>query len=154
MPTSVIRKAESWGKKAKHDALKQKVEFLNRNKKKFDWDTDKEPNEGLLEYPPTYLGVPAEEPVVPLETEYDDPMPTVTEDTSSLSDQASAALANDGSYQVPRVETAGVHHVSDDAQEWNVKVEPVYPSDTSVQVQIDNEDEVTSTASTVHTSNQ
>ena len=47
MPTLVIRKVEVWGKKAKHDALENSIEFLNQNEKKFDCDTNEEPDEGI-----------------------------------------------------------------------------------------------------------
>ena len=44
MPESVIRLAEKWGKKAKQDDLNNNIEFLDRNRKKIDWDTDEEPD--------------------------------------------------------------------------------------------------------------
>jgi hypothetical protein len=40
----MIQLAEKWGKQAKQDDLKDKIEFLNQNCEKFDWDTDEEPD--------------------------------------------------------------------------------------------------------------
>jgi len=157
MPEFVIRKAELWGKKAKQDDLKNKIEFLNRNREKFDWDTDEEPDEGLVELPFTHKDVPAEEPGVPLESEMDSDTDAVVDKIRPVSEQAQAALANDGAYQVLRDESAGVRtevdltDIDDSrrevAQEWNGKVETVSEDE-------DDDDDVVSTAHTVPTSNE
>jgi hypothetical protein len=89
MPESVIRKAELWGRKAKQDDLKNNIEFLNRNREKFDWDTDEEPDEGLVE-PSRHADIPAEEPGVPLESELDRDTSTVVNEVPPVSEHSIA----------------------------------------------------------------
>ena len=43
MPDQIIRAMNLWGElsaKAKHKASTKQLEFLNRNKEKFDWDNE------------------------------------------------------------------------------------------------------------------
>ena len=93
---------------------------------------------------------------MPLESELDRDTPAVVDEVPPVSEQAQAALANDGAYQVLRDESAGVRTEvdltdidesrSEVAQEWNGKVETVSEDE-------DDEDDTVSTA-TVPTSNE
>ena len=88
-----------WGQKAQTKKYKDKMQFLNRSKKKFDWDNEElEENVGLVEPEKLiYPDIPAEIPGVVLESDFDEqegPVQSVPDPThASL---AAAALRNAG----------------------------------------------------------
>jgi hypothetical protein len=58
------------GKKAKQTRTSKRIEFLNRNKEKFDWDIDEAEEEVLLQASDTD-DLPAELPGIPLEEDFE-----------------------------------------------------------------------------------
>ena len=70
-PDRIIRLANSWGKQSRSKQFGNKLEFLNRNKVRYDWDNEEiEEEEALVEPPPAaHPGILAEIPGVELEAD-------------------------------------------------------------------------------------
>ena len=51
MSDTIVQKVTAWGRKFQKENLKNKIEFLNRNREWFDWDNDdlEDADEGLVE---------------------------------------------------------------------------------------------------------
>jgi hypothetical protein len=94
MPDRVIKRVVQLGKKAKQQRMSTRLQFLNRHKEKFDWDTDEpEETEGLLEAPPA-TDPPAEIPGVLLESDFTSNNDVIEKDELTDEQLAAAALAN------------------------------------------------------------
>jgi hypothetical protein len=115
MPDRVIKRVISLGKKAKQTRTKQRVQFLNRNKEKFDWDNDElDLSPDLVDPTPHETDVlPAELPGVLLESDYADHNAVQAPPQPDLAAQAAATLANANLLPTNGPEIAGVN--SDEA---------------------------------------
>ena len=93
MPDSVIKKGDAYGSKTKREVYGRDLDFLNRNKKKFDWDEEDDLND-MLEQQKFYPDIPAEFPGVALQSDYHLPIPAEEEEIVDENAAAAAAAAN------------------------------------------------------------
>eukprot|EP00956_Cyclotella_meneghiniana_P026461 scaffold57247_cov37-Cyclotella_meneghiniana.AAC.7 len=111
MPDRVIRRVIKLGERAKQLRTSQRIEFLNRHKEKFAWDTDESETQDLVEPEPRETdALIAEIPGVSLEADYESQ--DVIQAPAAPTDlhEASAALANANLAQTPDAdEIAGVN---------------------------------------------
>ena len=79
MPDRVIKKVNTYGAKTKREVYGRDFDFLNRNKKKFDWDEEDDLND-MIAQQKLYPDIPAEFPGVPLKSDYHLPIPAEEEE--------------------------------------------------------------------------
>ena len=79
MPDSVIKKVNAYGARTKREVYGRDLEFLNRNKKQFDWDEEDDLND-MMAQQRLYPDIPANFPGVALESDYHLPFPAEEED--------------------------------------------------------------------------
>ena len=96
----------AYGSKTKRKVYGRDLEFLNRNKKKFDWDEEDDLND-MLEQQRLYPDIPAEFPGVALQSDYHLPIPAeeeeiVDENAAAAAAAANAELPDDDLSNVPR----------------------------------------------------
>jgi hypothetical protein len=60
MPDSFIAKVNNWGLRSKQDRAARKLESLNRQKEKFDWDNNESEDNEMIEDEVIYPEIPAE----------------------------------------------------------------------------------------------
>ena len=97
VPDRVIQKVEQWGKRSQRESYGTKIELLNRNMKKYDWDNDDlQEEEGLVEEikEVAHPDLPAEMPGIDIEEEQPEAGPAVEEVEMSESELAAAAARN------------------------------------------------------------
>ena len=105
-PDRIIRLANSWGKQSRSKQFGNKLEFLDRNKVRYDWDNEEiEEEEALVEPPRTaaHPGILAEIPGVVMES--DGEVDTAAIEAAPVPDRAAraaAARANDNFAAIPR----------------------------------------------------
>ncbi len=107
-PDRIIRLANSWGKQSRSKQFGNKLEFLDRNKVRYDWDNEEiEEEEALVEPPRTaaHPGILAEIPGVEIEADREDGTTTAIEAVPKpdLATRAAAARANANLAQNPGV---------------------------------------------------
>ena len=93
MPDSVIKKVNAYGSKTKREIYGRDLEFLNHNKKKFDWDEEDDLID-MLAQRKLYPNIPAEFPGVALESDYHLPIPAEEEEIVDENAATAAAAAN------------------------------------------------------------
>ena len=101
-PDRVIALVNAWGRRYQKAERANKIEFLNRQKLKFDWDNDElDESEPLIES--VHANTPAQIPGIELESEIEIPGSAVTLLPRNTDAEMAAAAANAGFTPVPDV---------------------------------------------------
>jgi hypothetical protein len=96
MPNRVIKKVNDLGRRSKRERFGRDLEFLNRKKEKYDWDSAELAEDGmvLLEDEGSHPDIPAEMPGIEMEDEQIGPIPAVEDAENSDAEMATAAALN------------------------------------------------------------
>ena len=93
MPDSVMEKGNAYGAKKKREVYGHDLEFLDQNKKKFEWDEEADLN-NMMAQQRFHPNIPAEFPGVPLESDYHLHIPAEEEANVDKNDVSKAAAVN------------------------------------------------------------
>jgi hypothetical protein len=110
MPDSFIAKVNNWGLRSKRDRAAWKLEFLNRQKEKFDWDNDDMEDDEMVEDEVIYPEIPAEFPGLLFDHEMSDEVVEVEPDLSNAQLAHAAAVNAD----IVEVNTTGLPPLIDE----------------------------------------
>ena len=101
MPDDVTKTVNRWGQGQKAITFGNKLEFLNRAKKHFDWENEELDLDDLMDEKKVHPSMPAEIPGVSLESDFEPILDSVIEEETSASDAqvVADALANTGPSQ-------------------------------------------------------
>ena len=78
MPNRVIKNRNAYGAKTKGEVYGRDLEFLDRSRKKFDWDEENDLNDTIAQRR-WYPDIPENFPTVPVESDYHLPIPVEEE---------------------------------------------------------------------------
>jgi hypothetical protein len=127
MPDDAIKTVNRWGQGQQAITFGNKLHFLNRAKKHFDWENEELDLDDLVDEKKVHPSIPAEIPGVSLESDFEPILDTIVEEEPSASDKqvAADALDNTGLSQtgtdvargVIDVDVPTVEDVTDDSDD-------------------------------------